>query len=679
MTVQSKKELIVVLGMHRSGTSAITRALQILDVDLGDNLMPPAKGNNERGFFEDIDINALNVELLATLDNDWHFLESISENDVKRLKADGYLNKAAKLLGLKTDNYRLFGFKDPRTAKLLPFWQEVFKYLCLNVNYVLAIRNPRSVVNSLAKRDTMDFEKGYLLWLSYVMPSLTNTTSKERVIVDYDNLVDAPAFEIKRIANKLQLPVNSEKLSVYIEGFLDNKLRNEVYNLTDLIDDEKCPQLVSEVYSILRKESKINADDISLLGEDEVVKWALEFGCLDTYFIYIDKLLSQLSSEEATITTLLSNQEICDNKIVELNECVLTKDITVDAVKQELLHRKLNISQFSHKLDNIETSISELNQELVGRETSISELNRELIGRETSISELNQELVDRELSISELNQELVDRESSISVLNQGLVDRESSISVLNQELVDRESSISVLNQGLVDRESSINVLNQELVDRESSINVLNQGLVDRESSISVLNQELVDRESSISVLNQELVDRESSISELNQELVDRESSISGLNQELVDRESSISELNQELFDRESSISELNQELVDRESSINVLNQELFDRESSISELNQELVDRESSISELNQELVDRESSISDFHQNEVTMNRELIELDKEIKIKSLKEIEQNVHAKELNLTIQNIKNSFSWRITAPLRGTASIIKFLLNR
>ena len=57
------KSIIVVLGMHRSGTSAITRGLMVLGVELGDHLMPPAPNNNDKGFFEDIDVNAINVEL----------------------------------------------------------------------------------------------------------------------------------------------------------------------------------------------------------------------------------------------------------------------------------------------------------------------------------------------------------------------------------------------------------------------------------------------------------------------------------------------------------------------------------------------------------------------------------------------------------------------------------------
>ena len=61
MSESDETDLIVVLGMHRSGTSAITRGIRVLGADFGDNLQPAVAGINEKGFFEDNDIVALNA------------------------------------------------------------------------------------------------------------------------------------------------------------------------------------------------------------------------------------------------------------------------------------------------------------------------------------------------------------------------------------------------------------------------------------------------------------------------------------------------------------------------------------------------------------------------------------------------------------------------------------------
>lgn len=67
MNVQEKKRIVVVLGMHRSGTSALTRALVAIGAGVGDNLLP-AGHDNPKGFWEDKDFVTLNDRLLAVLD-----------------------------------------------------------------------------------------------------------------------------------------------------------------------------------------------------------------------------------------------------------------------------------------------------------------------------------------------------------------------------------------------------------------------------------------------------------------------------------------------------------------------------------------------------------------------------------------------------------------------------------
>ncbi|MBC7193997.1 MAG: glycosyl transferase, partial [Marinobacter sp.] len=152
----NNKRLIVVLGMHRSGTSAITRGLQVLGVGLGDRLIPPMEGINDKGFFEDIDLNALNNEILQALGSDWHYLSPIETSDVDALRKKGYFLRAVELLRQKVGDAPTFGFKDPRVAKLLPFWKDVFAHCKFDVGYILAVRHPLSVVKSLAKRDGFD-------------------------------------------------------------------------------------------------------------------------------------------------------------------------------------------------------------------------------------------------------------------------------------------------------------------------------------------------------------------------------------------------------------------------------------------------------------------------------------------------------------------------------------------
>ena len=187
--------------MHRCGTSAVTRGLQALGVDLGSSLMPGVLGDNDKGYFEDMEINGFNIELLNALDNDWHTLPLIPAEAFKQKKIALFKSRAIMLIRAKMGD-QPFGLKDPRITQLLPFWKTVFDYLGVTPSYVIAVRHPMSVARSLAngKRGTIEDEKSYYLWLKHVIPSILETTNANRVVVDFDLLISHPQAQLKRVA-----------------------------------------------------------------------------------------------------------------------------------------------------------------------------------------------------------------------------------------------------------------------------------------------------------------------------------------------------------------------------------------------------------------------------------------------------------------------------------------------
>jgi hypothetical protein len=120
----SKPDLIIVLGMRRSGTSLVTKSLELMGVDLGTSLLPPA-ADNPKGFFEDSDINKLNIDMLNATNSDWDSTRFHTNTDVEELCDQGFFDRAIALLNKKLSQTSIFGFKDPRVCKLLPIWQKV--------------------------------------------------------------------------------------------------------------------------------------------------------------------------------------------------------------------------------------------------------------------------------------------------------------------------------------------------------------------------------------------------------------------------------------------------------------------------------------------------------------------------------------------------------------------------
>jgi len=223
--------LIVVLGMHRSGTSAITRGLKTLGVELGDNLYAPDPEINAKGYWEDADLAGLNIRLLEALGSAWHDTRPLPRDFVDRLASRGFLPQAVHLLQAKLNSHRVFGFKDPRNSLLLPFWKRAFAQLHVRVGYVLAVRNPLSVIESLARRDRFDFKKSAQLWLMHSVHMMENTSSeKERAIVDYDILMETPAEVLRGVGRSLALDAIPCELEAYEREFLDRTLRHSEYD-----------------------------------------------------------------------------------------------------------------------------------------------------------------------------------------------------------------------------------------------------------------------------------------------------------------------------------------------------------------------------------------------------------------------------------------------------------------
>jgi hypothetical protein len=242
--------LLVVLGMHRSGTSATARAMAALGADLGDRLMPAASGNNDKGFFEDFDIVKLNIELMAAAGMDWHTLGELDLSRIPPERLDAFQAEALIMLRAKCQGKR-FAMKDPRLSRLIRFWKPVFDCLGVPVKYVLSVRHPLSVARSLAKRDGMAEEKALHLWLEHVVPSLVETRDRSRVIVDYDRLLDQPTAELERIAAQLSLPLDARLFEEYSATFLEDGLRHTRFEAQDLSLVRAAPRAVRELYSAL--------------------------------------------------------------------------------------------------------------------------------------------------------------------------------------------------------------------------------------------------------------------------------------------------------------------------------------------------------------------------------------------------------------------------------------------
>jgi hypothetical protein len=180
------QRIMCVLGMHRSGTSLVTRILNLLGVDLGpeERLLEPGP-DNPLGFWEHEEIVELNDEILGLLGGSWHEPPAFEPNWERSPALSGLRGVAVEMIRREFERSELWGWKDPRACLTLPFWQ----LLIPGMRYVICLRNPVDVARSLARRDGFPVEKSGDLWVDHVEASLRQTAGDDSLILFYEDVM----------------------------------------------------------------------------------------------------------------------------------------------------------------------------------------------------------------------------------------------------------------------------------------------------------------------------------------------------------------------------------------------------------------------------------------------------------------------------------------------------------
>ena len=267
----ARQRAVVVLGVGRSGTSAVTRGLDALGVALGDRLRAGAWLKNPTGFHEDTDLLRLNKRLkrllrvrgesVRLLEPDWW-----QQPTVRRLHDEAVTTVIRRFGALP-----LWGFKYGRTLRFLPFWQEVFAAAGVDPAYLMVIRNPLSVARSRARLDPWrgTQEKSDLEWLVNIVPYFRQVRGRPLVVVDFDLFMSDPAAQLRRIAARLALPETAETgaaIAAYADAFLDPSLRHSHHGIADLDADARVNPLARSAYRWLYRLAVDEAD-----AEDPVI------------------------------------------------------------------------------------------------------------------------------------------------------------------------------------------------------------------------------------------------------------------------------------------------------------------------------------------------------------------------------------------------------------------------
>jgi amino acid adenylation domain-containing protein len=233
MKAAASQRIFLVLGSHRTGTSAVTRLLKLLGVRLGpkERLLGAIPGDNEQGFYEHEELMQVNNELLQRLGGSWREPPRLpAEWEHDESLAD-LCRRARELIERDLADEPVWAFKDPRTSLTLPLWRQ----LATPTGYLICSRSPLEVARSLERRNRIPLEHGVALWAHYTASAVANTHGAMRLFVAYEELVERPRPETERIAAFLGLPM-PDGGGETVDAAVDAQLRHHRSTPEELTD-----------------------------------------------------------------------------------------------------------------------------------------------------------------------------------------------------------------------------------------------------------------------------------------------------------------------------------------------------------------------------------------------------------------------------------------------------------
>ena len=237
--------LLLILGMHRSGTSAIAKGVESLGLSLGEYLLGAAP-DNPKGYWEDAEGVALNQKIFDRCDLRWNEARILDTDDLLARTQD--LRRAARdLLASRISCWHRWAFKDPRTLRTLPIWLEAAAELQLDTRALLVLRHPQEVCASLAVRNQMNPLRAQLMWAAHWLPFLPRLRGRPLAVIDYEQVITAPVPALEKVAGRLGYSVDAQQLRRYGESFLDVTLRHHRAS-----GDTPLLPLVTDAYDLLR-------------------------------------------------------------------------------------------------------------------------------------------------------------------------------------------------------------------------------------------------------------------------------------------------------------------------------------------------------------------------------------------------------------------------------------------
>jgi hypothetical protein len=386
------QEAILVLGMHRSGTSALTRVLNLVGCDISSDLRPPLPANNESGFWEPFDISLIHDEMLVSAGSSWDDVLDFPGYWFRTDVSYHYQERIADILNWDFADSARFVLKDPRICRLVPFWLRLLAEIGRSPRFVLIFRNPLEVAQSLQARDRLPVSRSLLLWLKHILASERDSREYPRSVVTYSSLLQDWRSTTAKIAQDLdiQWPQTSPQTAVEIDEFLSPSLKHHHASVQDLTGHGDVIEWIIRAFELMsvaeRNDSLAVRRDFDEI-QAEVEKAELAYGPIIVHG-------RQLRRERGSSYGL--TQSPVRQATAELS----------GAQGEQQSARECTMSRLTMRLGLLTSEIGELSEALAEAEHLAAKLGRESLRHQGRASRLELQISKHSRLIAQLEKEL---------------------------------------------------------------------------------------------------------------------------------------------------------------------------------------------------------------------------------------------------------------------------------
>ena len=380
-----RKISILVAGMHRSGTSALSRSLNLVGCDLPKTLMKPLPDDNETGFWESRPLSVLNDHLLRSTGSDWKDWRPFDSGWYASPTAGSFREQAQALLHQEFGDSRLFVLKDPRLCRLLPFWIEALETFGAEPRVVLPIRNPLDVAASLKQRDGIDASCGHLIWLRHVLEAEAGSRNLRRAYLRYETLLSEPQAVMDRLGRDLDVswPKRAAvRAHAEIERFLSPELHHHHSDDAAFLTNPMLSRWLGQCFELFNRwcREEVCETDVALLDR---IRSAFD-EATPLFSRHIADCEQAVAERDGRIEGLSEAVAERDGRIEGLSEAVVERDGWIEGLSEAVAERDGRIEGLSEAVVERDGWIEGLSEAVAERDGRIEGLHRSISIRTTA-------------------------------------------------------------------------------------------------------------------------------------------------------------------------------------------------------------------------------------------------------------------------------------------------------